>query len=424
MTLEPGSTPVSDTDEQGVALSLGDDDPMTQAALRRPLPPTPRDAAAAELEARSAAPSLNPLRLLAAAWTGASPQSAIADEAALLRHFVRAPYVVGRVRVALPQLGLGDQHINTIDINPDARGAAPPIVWVHGAGSGLGFGFRNYDALASLGGGAPRRVLGVDWLGAAGSSRPPYPYGGALRRPAWTLPAASQVDAAIAFSVDALEAWRAALGIEQFDLVAHSLGGYLATHYAMRHPRRVRRLVLVSPVGWTPKPEGARAAGGLVGALWDTGFANFGTLGLLGPCAEGKAKCAIANRLNLRDATERALVSNYFWSSVTADRASAEIAVNYLLEPHYGAVADGLYAFYAKRAVADEPAEMLANLPPTTLLYGDCDYDYLPTTPEAVKRVAAAASSPVKMHFVTDSDHHLYIDNPPEFHSRVARALR
>lgn len=31
------------------------------------------------------------------------------------------------------------------------------------------------------------------------------------------------------FSVDSLEAWRAALQIESFDLVAHSMGGYLAT---------------------------------------------------------------------------------------------------------------------------------------------------------------------------------------------------
>ena len=38
--------------------------------------------------------------------------------------------------------------------------------------------------------------------------------------------------------------------------------------------------------------------------------------------------------------------------------------------------------------------------------------------------VSAAGASPVEMRFVKDSDHHLYIDNPPEFHSRVARALR
>ena len=56
----------------------------------------------------------------------------------------------------------------------------------------------------------------------------------------------------------------------------------------------------------------------------------------------------------------------------------------------------------AKRAVADEPAEMLANLPPTTLLYGDCDYDYLPTTPEAVKRVGEKEFA-LRSFFVDDA---------------------
>ena len=42
-----------------------------------------------------------------------------------------------------------------------------------------------------------------------------------------------------------LEALRAHLGYERFNLLGHSWGGYLAMAYAARHPERIERLVLV-----------------------------------------------------------------------------------------------------------------------------------------------------------------------------------
>ena len=74
-------------------------------------------------------------------------------------------------------------------MNPDAEDPSP-IVWLHGAGAGLGLGYRNFDALASLHC-KRRRVVAADWLGAAGSSRPSFPYGGL--RAAWTLSESAQV---------------------------------------------------------------------------------------------------------------------------------------------------------------------------------------------------------------------------------------
>ncbi len=73
--------------------------------------------------------------------------------------------------------------------------------------------------------------------------------------------------------------------------------------------------------------------------------------------------------------------------------------------------------------MVSEPAERLASLPPTTLLYGAHDLHYIPTMPQAIKAVDAAAANKVSMFFVRGADHHLYIDNPDEFHSYVARAL-
>jgi pimeloyl-ACP methyl ester carboxylesterase len=43
-----------------------------------------------------------------------------------------------------------------------------------------------------------------------------------------------------------LEQLRAELGVEQFDLLGHSHGGFVAMEYAVTHPERVRRLVLAA----------------------------------------------------------------------------------------------------------------------------------------------------------------------------------
>jgi pimeloyl-ACP methyl ester carboxylesterase len=50
--------------------------------------------------------------------------------------------------------------------------------------------------------------------------------------------------------VDDLEALRVHLGLEQFDLLAHSAGSNLALLYAARNPGRIRRLVLITPNAW------------------------------------------------------------------------------------------------------------------------------------------------------------------------------
>ena len=116
------------------------------------------------------------------------------------------------------------------------------------------------------------RVLAFDWLGQACSSRPPFPppRPGSWR-PTWLLSQEERIEGAINFYVESLEAWRAALGIETFDLIAHSIGGYFSAFYAMAYPGRVRRLVLHGAVGIGPAPplEGtaaARALSRIVGA--------------------------------------------------------------------------------------------------------------------------------------------------------------
>ena len=131
------------------------------------------------------------LNLIHEAYTGTNPAAAAVAERRLLERYVKSKFTLGRVPIQLDHLGLGTQYIATLEINPDAPG--PAIVWAHGAGAGLGWGYKNYDTLANLGG-RRRRVLAFDWLGQANSSRPSFPYGGWT--PLWTLSESDYIDAA------------------------------------------------------------------------------------------------------------------------------------------------------------------------------------------------------------------------------------
>jgi pimeloyl-ACP methyl ester carboxylesterase len=51
------------------------------------------------------------------------------------------------------------------------------------------------------------------------------------------------------YYITALENWRIAQGLEKINLIGHSFGGYLAFWYALEHPERVDKLVLISPAG-------------------------------------------------------------------------------------------------------------------------------------------------------------------------------
>lgn len=64
-----------------------------------------------------------------------------------------------------------------------------------------------------------------------------------------STPIPARVARAEHFFLSSLESWREAAGIERMILVGHSLGGYLASAYAVRYPHRVSGLILVSPAG-------------------------------------------------------------------------------------------------------------------------------------------------------------------------------
>ncbi len=103
----------------------------------------------------------------------------------------------------------------------------PPVVFLHGIASVTALAL---PIIAALDG---RRVLAVDWPGHGLSGVAVLPKGAKLR-------------AHVASVLDAV--W-SALGLGRVDLVGHSLGGHFGLLYALAHPERIRRLVLLGAPG-------------------------------------------------------------------------------------------------------------------------------------------------------------------------------
>jgi 4,5:9,10-diseco-3-hydroxy-5,9,17-trioxoandrosta-1(10),2-diene-4-oate hydrolase len=119
-------------------------------------------------------------------------------------------------------------------------GAGLPLVMLHGGGPGA-------SAWSNFGACLERfaedfRVLLVDQPGFGGSDKP------AVEGNYFT------------FSADKLAALLDELGLERVHLLGNSLGGGTATRFALKHPKRVGRLILMGPGGlqqpiFTPDPS-------------------------------------------------------------------------------------------------------------------------------------------------------------------------
>ena len=115
-----------------------------------------------------------------------------------------------------------DRLINTLVLKHDANVSPGPkktLVMMHGYGAGLGFFYKvctlgrdlgqNFASLAQVPG---YRVLALDWLGMANSSRPPFPkmIGSSV---------IERVEHTESFFIESLEDWRRANKIDQMTLM-------------------------------------------------------------------------------------------------------------------------------------------------------------------------------------------------------------
>lgn len=117
------------------------------------------------------------------------------------------------------------------------------LVILHGYGAGLGFFYKNFEALSRAKG---WQLYALDLLGMGRSTRPPFKMHSKQRQDA--------IREAENWFIDALEEWRVHRKIDRFTLLGHSLGGYMAVAYALKYPGRLNKLILASPVGIPEDP--------------------------------------------------------------------------------------------------------------------------------------------------------------------------
>ena len=245
------------------------------------------------------------------------------------------------------------------------RGTGTPLVLLHGVGSAARSWRHQIEALASH-----LRVIAWDAPGYGSST------------------AVAAADPIAQHYAESLHNFLAALGIDRFHLVGHSLGCVMAARYARLNPERILSLTLASiATGHAQLPPGEREklrAGRLddLAALGPHGMAEKRGPRLLGPHA-------------------------------TPDQVRAVVETMSMIRP------DGYTQAVRMLSNADTRADVRALAPDLRVqfIYGDADAITTPEQNRSVHRERPAAP----VHVLHGAGHALYIEQPDAFNELVLR---
>jgi len=275
----------------------------------------------------------------------------------------------------------------------------PPIVFLHGyCGAGMIY-FKIVKDFAEH-----YRVYILDLLGMGHSSRPEF--------------TATSLEESEAFFVEAIEEFRNITELEKFILVGHSFGGYVASCYTIKYTRRVEKLLLLSPVGFPRRPKGFnylesiskrdwkfRFAWKVLMFFWVKNITPVQILRKVGPLSWFMIKFFVNDRFQELTLEELAHVKDYL-EQINLMPASGELALVHILEP-------GAWAF---KPLCKRLKDVRV---PMAFFYGDRDW----MSPEGAEQTAQYSGKSVIIHTISNSDHHLYWDNPRELSQKMMRSI-
>lgn len=324
------------------------------------------------------------------------------------------------------QVPVGDGNwINEFEISPTAAEATNDLVLLHGYGAGLAFFYQNLDSLSSVPG---WRLHALDLLGYGRSSRPKFkvnatdPY--------------EKIRETENFFIDSLEQWRIAKGLDRFTFVAHSMGAYFASAYAMKYPGHIKKLVLVSPAGVPRSPfsiaaqkaakekRAVDAAGnptvpktsveipGWFNYLWEQNVSPFFLVRGTGPLGPRVVSGWTSRRFANLPRDQADALHRYVYTIFNAP-GSGEYALNYLLAP--GA--------HARWPLADRAKDIPCD---TIWMYGQNDWMDTTGGLEAIQEIRAHNQNveTPSLHVIENAGHHIFLDNPHDFNELVISVMK
>lgn len=165
--------------------------------------------------------------------------------------------VAGTKENQLVAQGINQWHFH----NPAATAVTTPTLLIHGyAASSMSF-YRNFGSLSR----SVTDLYAIDLPANGLSQDVPFELEGEQPRAfkvkyldddKFSLPHAmdesrtkQMVQQCEGYYLDKIEEWRKVNKLEKINLVGHSFGGYLSYKYALKYPRSIEKLCLVSPLG-------------------------------------------------------------------------------------------------------------------------------------------------------------------------------
>ncbi|KYQ94194.1 hypothetical protein DLAC_04487 [Tieghemostelium lacteum] len=288
------------------------------------------------------------------------------------------------------QVKVGDNYINTIKVGEGKE----PLVLIHGFGAALGFWTASLDHLSQY-----YTVYAFDLLGFGRSSRPNTSH-------------ITTKEEAEKFWTQSIYDWTEEMKLDKFNLLGHSLGGFLAGSFTLNHPDKVKRLVLLDAWG-LPTPDPNLQLNFKVKLLSKVISPGLGLVRLSGPKLISKARSDLLMKFNdihpvIPQDNSVNVIADYIYHSNSQIPATGENLFKLMCLP----------LGYAANPLQQRLKNIREDIE-ISFIYGQ--NSWISSRPgfelkEEMKNVK-------NVFIVEKAGHHIYIDNLKDFHDSLIKSI-